>query len=166
MKKIQVYSLIFSLALLLSSCFEDRRVFYEDSVIEFENAVMTAPATGQLFPIINLTRASGTPSYQMNLVGEQLAQSETIAFSLDAVPASLLNANTIVAQEGVHYTLSGSSVTFPSAQSTAPFTGLTILPGFPAQAGRTALLILKLDGNEKIKPSENHRRLGIRINLN
>lgn len=166
MKKIKIYGLIFSLMMLLSSCFEDRRVYFEDMLLEFEDAVMRAPATGEVFPIITLTRTSGTPSYQINLVGAQLEQSESVAFSLDAVPARLLNANTIVAEEGVHYTLSGSSITFPSAQSTVGFTGLTILPGFPAQTGKTALLIIKLDGNERLKPAENYRRLGIRINLN
>lgn len=166
MRKLRILTLIFSLALFLSACFEDTEIKFTDTLIEFEDAVMRAPATGETFPIITLTRASGTPSYQINLIGPHLTQAEDVSFSLDAVPDRLLNATTIVAVEGVHYTLGTSPLSFPTGQSTANFTSLTIAPGFPAQAGMTALLILKLDGNDNLRPSENHRRIGIRINLN
>lgn len=151
---------------LLSSCFEDREVLFLGAQVEFEQAVTNAKAAGQSFPLLTaLTRASGTPSYQVNLVGAQLSAAEAITVTRDEVPASLLNANTIVAEEGVHYTLNGN-LDFPASASKVNFTGLTILPGFPAQTGKTALIILKLDGNSNLKPSENYRRLGIRINLN
>ena len=166
MRKIKNIALMFSMILLLSACFEDREIVFEDYQIEFENAVMLARGTGDNFPIINLTRASGTPNYQINLIGPHLTSAEAISFSLEEVPARLLSANTIKAEQGVHFTLNGSSLNFPENTSTTNFSALSILPSFPAQAGRTALLIIRLDGNEKLKPAENFRRLGIRINLN
>lgn len=158
--------LLMCMALVISSCFDDREILFEETQIEFESAVTLARATGEIFPIINLTRASGTPNYQVNLIGSHLASAEAISFSVEEVPDRLLNANTIRAEQGVHYTLSGNSFSFPVNTSTTNFNGLSIVPGFPAQAGRTALLIIKLDGNENVKPSENFRRLAFRISLN
>jgi hypothetical protein len=166
MKKIKTAMLALGLALVFSSCFNDREVLFEETQIEFENAVTLARATGEVFPIINLTRTSGTPNYQVNLIGRHLSSAAQINFSVEEVPDRLLNANTIRAVEGVHYTLSGNTFSFPGNASTTSFNGLSIVSGFPAQTGKTALLIIKLDGNESIEPAENFRRLGFSINLN
>lgn len=166
MKSYKTYIMGILLLISVSSCFEDMTEKFEQTQIEFENAVMLSRAPGQVFPIINVTRTAGTPEYQVNLVGRHLNTQADIAYSLDEVPASLLNATTIEAVEGVHFTLAGDSFSFPVNASTTKFNGLTINPAFPAQAGMTALLILKLDGNETIAPAENFRRLGIKINLN
>lgn len=163
---LKTFALLMCMALVISSCFEDREILFEETQIEFENAVILARATGEIFPIINLTRTSGTPNYQINLIGRHLASVQAVSFSIEEVPARLLNANTIRAEQGVHFTLNGNSFSFPENTSTTNFNGLSIVPGFPAQAGRTALLIIRLDGNENITPSENFRRLGFRINLN
>jgi hypothetical protein len=166
MKKFSTYITIVFLSAVLTSCFEDTKILFKDSLVEFEDAVLRAKAAGQLFPILpTITRTAGTPSYQVNLVAAQLNSAENISFSLEAVPASLLNATTIQAVEGVHFTFNPIT-TFPEAASKSNFTGITILPGFPADAGKTALLVLKLDGNDTLLPSENYRRLAIRINLN
>jgi len=166
MKKLSTYFVIVFLATALSSCFEDTKILFTDTLVEFEDAVMRAKATGQTFPIMpTITRAAGTPNYQVNLVAPQLNSAQEISFSLEPVPASLLNATTIEAVEGVHFTFNPTA-SFPEAASKFNFTGITILPGFPADAGKTALLVLRLDGNDSLKPSENYRRLAIRINLN
>lgn len=166
MKSYKTYFILTLLVFFMSSCFEDLRETFDKTQIEFENAVMLSRSPGQVFPIITVTRATGTPEYQVNLIGSHLSTPANIAYSVDAVPASLLNATTIEAVEGVHYTLQGDSFSFPVNASTTKFTGLTINPAFPAEAGKFALLILKLDGNSSIEPAENFRRLGIRINLN
>ena len=166
MKTIKTFLAIILLSSTLTSCFEDHKILFQDSLVEFEDAVMRSKAAGQLFPIMpTITRTAGTPSYQVNLVAAQLASAEDITFSLEAVPASLLNATTIEAVEGVHFTFNPIA-TFPEATSKSNFTGITILPGFPADPGKTALLVLKLDGNDTLAPSENYRRLAIRIDLN
>jgi hypothetical protein len=165
MKTFKLYTVILFTGVLLTSCFEDTKVVFEDTQVEFEDAVMRARATGQIFPIIALTRTSAAPAYQINLIGEQLALAEDVSYSLDAVPATLLNATTIAAVEGVHFTLNGNSISFPEKASVTPLSAFTIDPGFPAQAGMTAIFILKLDGNDRLAPAENFRRLGFRIAL-
>jgi hypothetical protein len=166
MKKLKLYTVIFLSGLLFSSCFDDTKVVFDETQIEFEDAVMRARATGQIFPLIPLTRADGAPAYQVNLIGAQLPLAEEISYSLDEVPAVLLDANTIAAVEGVHFTLTENSVSFPENASITPVSLFTINAAFPAQAGKTAIFILKLDGNDKLVPAENYRRLGFRINLN
>lgn len=165
MKTVKLYTVILLSGLLLSSCFEDTKVVFDETQIEFEDAVMRARATGQIFPLIALTRTSGAPAYQVNLVGAQLPLAEEITYSLDEVPAVLLDANTIEAVEGVHFTLTENSVSFPAQASVTPVSLFTINAGFPAQAGKTAIFILRLDGNDKLVPAENYRRLGFRIDL-
>jgi hypothetical protein len=164
MKAYKFYFSILLIGFLMTSCFDDHKVLFEKTQVEFETAVTSLRATGEIFPIINVNRADGTPTYQVNLIGEHLEQAEDISFSLDEVPDRLLNATTIRAIEGVHFTLNGSTLTFPAQSSVASFAGFTITA--PQQTGMTALLIIKLDGNERIEPAENFRRLGIRINLN
>jgi hypothetical protein len=169
MKNIRTYKIILAsaaIALLMTACFKDTEILFEKTQVEFEDAVLRTPQAGEIFPLISLTRASGSPTYQMNLIGRQLTQGENITFSLDTVPKRLLNATTIEAQEGVHFTLTGAGVTFPENASTTNFGAFSVVSTFPAQAGKTALFIIKLDGNEKIAPAENYRRLGFRINLN
>lgn len=166
MKKFRAFIAIVFLSTAMTSCFEDTKILFTDTLVEFEDAVMRSKAAGQTFPIMpTITRAAGTPAYQVNLVAPQLSSAQDISFSLEAVPASLLNATTIEAVEGVHFTFNPTA-SFPEAASKFNFTGITILPGFPADAGKTALLVVKLDGNDELKPSENYRRLAIRINLN
>jgi hypothetical protein len=166
MKSFRIHTLLFASLLMLSSCFEDMKVVWDDAQVEFEDAVLRTPATGEKFPIIALNRNSGTPSYQVNLIGAQLGAAEDITFSLEEVPDRLLNSTTIRAVEGVHFTLSGGTVTLPEQASTTNFTNMTINNAFPAQAGMTALLIIRLDGNNNIAPAENYRRLAFRITLN
>ena len=166
MKSFRIHTLLVASLLILSSCFEDTKVVWNDAQVEFEDAVLRTPATGEKFPIIALTRASGTPSYQVNLIGAHLAAPEDVVFSVEEVPDHLLNATTIRAVEGVHYTLSGTTVTFPEQASTTTFTNMTIVNTFPTQAGMSALVIIRLDGNNNIAPAENYRRLAFRISLN
>lgn len=166
MNSVKLYLALLVIGVSTVSCFDDHKELFKKTQIEFEDAVLRARATGEIFPIINLERASGSPAYQVNLVGKHLAQPQEISYSLDEVPARLLDATTIRAVEGVHFTLNGNSITFPEQVSISSFSGFKILSDFPARPGMTALFIIKLDGNEIIEPAENFRRLGFRINLN
>jgi hypothetical protein len=166
MKLLRIHTLLFASLLVMSSCFEDSKIVWTSAQVEFEDAVVRTPATGETFPIIALDRNSGTPSYQINLIGAQLGAAENITFATEEVPDRLLNATTIRAVEGVHYTLSGATVTLPELASKTTFTNMSIVNSFPVQAGMTALVIVRLDGNENIAPAENYRRLAFRISLN
>ena len=88
MKKLSSFLAIVSLTTFLTSCFEDTKIVFDDTLVEFEDAVMRAKAAGQTFPIMpTITRAAGTPTYQVNLVAPQLSSPQDISFSLEAVPA-------------------------------------------------------------------------------
>jgi len=161
-----IYVAVVFIGLLMTSCFDDREVLFEGKLIEFDDAVLRAKASGQNFPILpSVGRAVGTPTYKVNLVSSQLTANENVNFSIEAVPTALLNDNTIAAVEGTHYSLNGSSFTIPANTSVVSFGGVNVLADFPAEAGKTALLVVRLDGNETIKPSENFRRIAIRIRL-
>jgi hypothetical protein len=101
---------------------------------------------------------------QVNLAGTHLKASEEMTVSVDTAISRLLNATTIRAVEGVHYNLNGGKFTFKADTSFSVVRFNVLNPG--PSAGRSALLVLKLDGNSNIKPSENYRRVGYRISLN
>ncbi len=165
MNTFKPYRAIILIAFLLTACFEDTKIVFEDTQLEFESAVLLAKATGEVFPIINLNRASGTLSYQINLAGKQLPEAESISFSVEDVPDRLLNSNTVRAVEGVHFTLNGNSISFPELTNKTTFPAFSVDTDFPAEPGKSALFIIRLDGNDKLKPAENFRRLGFRISL-
>ena len=166
MKNLKSYLIPAFCMILLGSCFTDREIKFQKSQIEFDNAVLLSRATGDLFPVIGLTRTSGTPSQQVNLVGVQLITAQPLGFSIEDVPSSYLNATTIKAVQGVHYTLNGNVFSMVEKVSKTNFTGLTINNGFPAQAGMSALVIVRLDQSGDLTPSENYRRIMFKISLN
>lgn len=166
MKKICILLLALS-TMMLSGCFKEFDNTFTDIQVEFEDAVRTARAAGVVFPVFNLTRASGVRNHQVNLIGPHFSADQEMTFVVDTEVSidPLLNANTIRAVEGVHFNIRGGRVTIP-ANSSVGTVSFEILNTFPAQTGRTAILVLRLDGNAQIKPAENFRRIGFRINLN
>jgi hypothetical protein len=154
------------IALLGTGCFKDEDFNFDKiRLVEFEDAVRLTPPAGFSYGVITVTRTTASRNFQVNLVGKQLEAPETIRFSVDTAISRFLNATTIRAVEGVHYDLQGGNLNFEVAKSTANVT-LRLPANIPQNTGRTALLVLKLDGNDNIKPSENYRRIGVRINLN
>lgn len=148
----------------VSSCFKEYDYTYnETKLVELEDAVRRTPASGVTYPIIAVTRTSGTQSLMVNLVGEQLKAPQDMTYSIDTAISGLLNATTIRAVEGTHFNLNGGKFTFKQDTSFS-FVKLDILNS-PAQTGKTALLLLKLDGSSDIKANENYRRVGFRIDL-
>ncbi len=164
MKKSFLFVTIMTIGLGLAGCFKDiDRTFDEYKLVEFETAVRSTPAAGFTFPIVNITRTAGTVAAQVNLVGTHFKTGEEMSFSIDTAVSKLLNATTIRAVEGVHFNLNGGKFTF-KADTSFSFARFNVLnPG--ATAGRTAILVLKLDGSSTIKPAENYRRIGYRIDL-
>ena len=168
MKKNTYKSLFFLclISLLCTGCFKDEDFNFDKiRLIEFEDAVRLTPPAGFSYGVVTVTRTTPTRDFQVNLVGKQLEVPETLRFSVDTAISRFLNATTIRAVEGVHYDLQGGNLNIEANRS---FVNLTMRfpANIPQNTGRTALLVLKLDGNDNIKPSENYRRIGIRINLN
>ena len=153
------------LCLSLSSCFEDNKIVFDQvKLVELEDAVKRTPAAGAKFPIISVNRGNTTQNLQVNLIGTHLKSAEVLKFSIDTTISAFLNANTIRAVEGVHFSLNGGEFTLKSDTSFATMSFNILDPG--QNAGKSALLLLKLDGNSTLKPNENYRRVGYRINLN
>lgn len=147
-----------------SSCFKELDyTFNETKVVELEDAVRRTPAAGVTYPIISVTRASGTQTLIANLVGEHFKTDQEMTFSIDTAISGLLTSTTIRAEAGKHFNLNGGKFIFKSDSSFAPLKFDIV--NVPAEAGKTALLLLKLDGNNDVKPSENYRRVGFRIDL-
>ncbi len=159
-----VISFLIVAAISFLSCGEKLDyTFDEYKVVELESAVRVTPAPGLTYPIIAVTRTSGTQTLQVNLVGQKLLESQEMSFSLDTAITSQLTANNLRAVEGTHFDLKGGKFTLSKDSSFARLS-LDILP-VAAQTGKTAFFVVKLDGSSDIKPSENYRRVGFRIDL-
>ena len=147
-----------------TACFKTLDYTYnETKVVELEDAVRRTPAAGLTYPVITVLRTAGTQSMMVNLVGEQLKAAQDMTFSVDTAITSQLNASTIRAVEGTHFNLNGGKFTFKQDTS---FSFIRFdVTNVPAQTGKFALVVLKLDGSGDIKPSENYRRVGFKIDL-
>ncbi len=142
--------------LFLTGCFEDiNRTYNGPTLVEFNQAVITAPGVGVTYPLISVNRGVGVQTSRINLVGPQRANAETIKVSID--PAT-------TATEGTHFKLVSNNVTIPANES---FGNCQIdILAAPAQAGKTVNVVLVLEGNgTDIKPNENFKKLGFTIRL-
>lgn len=163
-KKYSITFALLGLMILVTSCFEDLAVrFDKPAVVEFESAVRTAPAAGAIYPIIATTRTAGTLPLQINLVGSQLKASQELTVTVDTAISRFLNATTIRAVEGTHFSLNGGKVVMKADTSFSVYR-FNIQNVAPV-AGRNALVVLKLEDGGSLKASENYRRVGYRIAL-
>ncbi len=156
MKKIINLLVVVAVVLGLSSCFRDNEILFDKvALVEFQETVVRNPAVGEKYPLIAVTRRAGTVNSRINLVGAHRPADEAIAYRVVA--------DKTTAVEGVHYTLGGQSAVIPANNSFGNAV-INVLPG--VKEARTVDLVLELVGNETIKPSENYKRVGYRINLN
>jgi hypothetical protein len=156
MKNIFKYLSIISISFVFTSCFRDTKAVFDTLYyVEFQDAVILSPALTKTYPIQAVANGAGVLTRRINLVGRQKSAEETITFTVD--PES-------TAKEGVHFSLDGGTAKIP-ANSSFGDVKVNILKA-PAAAGTNVVLVLKLEGNGgDIKPNENYKKLGIRINL-
>lgn len=169
MKKIINYILSLTLVVFLTSCIDNDPTLWEGSLVEFDATVLNAPAVGKDFPLLvrvppfgfpapssgtTISRVSGNIIFRVNFVGAHRSTDETVSIAV-------VEAET-TAEAGVHYTMPGS-VVIPANSSYGELT-ISILDAGIGEA--PVNLVLELVGNETIKPSENYKRLGIRIAQN
>jgi hypothetical protein len=149
---------IVAVTLGLMSCFENPNLVYDKgTVVEFNTAVITAPAAGRTFPLIAVNNGAGELQQRVNLVGPQRPAESTVRVSVD-------KANT-TAVEGTHFRIvSSNGVVIPANNS---FGNLVIeILRAPAAAGTTVNVVFLLEGNgSDITPSENYKRVGYTIRL-
>ncbi len=161
MRYIKFIILALGIPMLFSSCMKetDKDFYFTTVLAEFDLATNTANAPGRNYPLLAARlRGSGLVSYQINLLGEQLNADQTIALRIDG--------ESTTAVEGVHYRLpNGLNATLPANSS---FANLDVeVLDFPAQptGAASVAVVFEIVGNDVIKPSENHKSIGMQINV-
>ena len=150
MKKL--FSLLtLALVLVFSSCIEQNYPVWEGALVEFQDAVVRAPVTGQKYPRITVANTVGAVNLQVNLIGAHRTSDETITYTVVA--------DGTTAASGTDYTTSGSLV-IPAGSS---FGTLTVNVNNTGKIGGNVDLLLQLVGNTAIGSSVNHNQVQIRI---
>lgn len=150
MKKIlSIFSLV--LVFAFSSCIEQNYPLWSGAVVEFQDAVVRGPAAGATYPRITVANTVGTVNLQVNLVGAHRTSDETITYTV--VPEGTTGVS------GTDFTVSGTAV-IPANSSFA--TVAVTIPNTGAIGGSVDVL-LELVGNANLAPSENHKRVQLRI---
>lgn len=151
MRKI-ISLLTLSMILVLNSCIEQDYVIWEGAEVEFQHAVVTAPAPGLTYPRMTVANTVGNVNLQVNLVAAHRPNDEVVTYRV------VEEASTAVA--GTHYIADGT-VLIPANTSFGTLE-LRILDFGPGTGGPYDLT-LELMGNENLAPSENYRRVQVRI---
>ncbi len=156
MKRIIQYS-FFLAALSFLSCVEEiDKTFNEKTVAEFQATIVSSPAVGKTFPIINLINKDSTVNAQVNLVGVQRSSETVVTISVDKTEST--------AVENTHYKLpNGGKVTFPANSNIANFQFQTLKVA--AQAGASANVVFVIETTGDVSPSENYKKVGYSIKL-
>lgn len=142
-------------------------------VAEFDATVLNTPLTGQKYPVLQrvpkygaavvsadplITRASGTIKFRINLVGAQQSTEQTLNIKIVSGPA--LPTGVAPAVAGTHFSVPATLV-IPARSNFGELTVTIINPGVSSTT--PVGLVLEIEGNGTIKPSENYKFLGIRI---
>lgn len=177
MKRIlKSYILLFALAVSTIGCIENDPVIFEGTVAEFDAAVWNTPAAGETYPLLTrvpgfgravstnstapstadpvINRSSGTISFRVNLVGAPATSDQVLDVSVVSEKSTAVS--------GVHYT-PPTSVTIPAGEN---FGVLSVPILNPGASATPVTLVLQLDGNSSVLPSENYKRIGISIAQN
>ena len=186
-RKFLKYIFLSVIVIAFSGCIDNADEIWTGDLVEFDAAIYNAPATGRTFPILArvpgygrpintattaagpadpvITRTSGTVNFFVNLVGAHKSAAETINISVvtDPIldPVSGLPVETL-ATANTHYTVP-ATITIDANSSVAQIPVTIINPG--ATSG-SVVLVLRLDGNGTILPSENYKVIAIRIAQN
>jgi hypothetical protein len=167
-------------AMMLSSCIKEEVKSYQGkSVIEFDATVLNSATTPYTYHVavrtppfgiptttsnsVAITRTLTTPvRLRVNLVGPQRSVDEVITFRVltDVTPAS----PNLLGVAGTHYNIAGTTFTIPANSSFGEVVINIVNPGTSSTSPRE--VHLELVGNENIKPSENYKRVAIRIAQN
>ena len=165
-----------------SSCIKNEDMIYTGKdVAEFDATVLNTPAVGVSFPMLTrvpaygiavstsnpaITRTSGTIKFRVNLVGRQSESNQTLNYKVVTNEfSSVLDIPSgtgarLPAAQGTHFTTSGT-LTIPAKSSFGELEITIVNPGTASTTAR--YLVLQLEGNNSITPSNNFKYLGIQI---
>lgn len=171
MKYIKYYTIVLALLVTgLSSCIKDEPILLKGSFVEFDAATFNANAAGLTYPILTrlvrygealnnadplLTRTSGLVKFRINLVGPQRSSATTVTYQVVATSTT--------AVPGTHFSSSGTTI-IPANSSFGEVEIQILNPGATTAGPKD--LILELIGATDLPPSENDKRLGVRITQN
>lgn len=152
MKRKAIYIILTVSSVLMTSCFDEQ---FEDksfsgALFEFNN---TTTDSDPLQTTKELSDGAGQFTEQVNLVGPQFSSDQTVRFTVDA------DLTTAIA--GTHYDLMGGTFVFPANSSVADLM-INILDASLA-SDESVDLVLLLEGTSDVKPSENYKRLYLKI---
>jgi Flp pilus assembly secretin CpaC len=178
MKKLSYLLMSLTVILSMSSCIKQIEKKYEGGpVVEFDATVLNSATTPYTYHVTArttpygiptttanstaLTRTSGSVKLRVNLVGPQMSTDQTLTYKVitNVTPP----AGSALATEGTHYT-TGTTFTIPANSSFGEITVNILNPGTSSTTTRE--VHLELVGNDAIKPSENYKRVGVRIAQN
>lgn len=166
MKKILTSSILLCI-LFLTGCVKNELTVYTGSQVEFDAAAWNANAAGITYPMLTrvpitnattpssqptITRATGTVTLRVNLVGAQ----KSTATDFDFVVAG-----ESTAVPGTHFTAITGKGTIPANSSFGTVTITILNPGVSSTTARD--LVLQLVDNSSIKASLNYAKVGLRI---
>jgi hypothetical protein len=176
--------IIFNIFLLtglfsMTSCIKQiDKNFSGNTVVEFDATVLNTATTPYTYHVAVRTPPFGIPTtttnstaitrtlttpvlLRVNLVGPQRTTDETIEYKVvtDVTPAS----PNLVAVKGTHFN-TGTTFIIPKGSSFGEVVINILDPGVSSTNPRE--VHLELVGNVNVKPSENHKRVGIRIAQN
>jgi hypothetical protein len=166
MKKIITFS-IMSCILFLTGCVKNELTVYKGSVVEFDAATWNANSAGLTYPMMtrvptlnaatptsaaSLTRATGTVSLRVNLVGAHRSTATTFNYVV---------ASESTAVAGTHYTALSGTGTIPAFSSFGTVTVTILNPGTASTTARD--LVLELVNSPDINVSKNYAKVGLRI---
>lgn len=171
MNKLKIY-FIALLSIFLKSCIENEEIVFTNNLVEFDAAAYNAKSVvggvAKDYPLLTripgygvavansnptITRASGTVKLRVNLVGALSASDQEISYKV--VPEE----STAIA--GTHYTALSGKVTIP-ANSNFGEIDIPILNTGTSSA-TPVRLVLELEGNSGLQPSNNYKRIGVNI---
>ncbi len=169
-RRIFNFILLTATVVSLGSCTKNDPILFTGSNVEFDATVLNTPATGSTYPLLvrvpafgfavaaanpSITRASGAIGFRINLVSAQFDTDQVLNISV------VTDKTTAVA--GTHYIIP-TTVTIPAKSSYGTLTVTVVNPGVSSLT--PVDLVVQIDGNDQVKPSENYKRLGIRIAQN
>ncbi|GAB3199127.1 hypothetical protein ABID22_001804 [Pontibacter aydingkolensis] len=176
MKKI-LFIFIALIAFSATSCIENEDIVFKGELVELDAATWNANTAGKDYPALTrvpgenrvivtstdplISRTSGKIKLRVNLVGAQVDTDQEIRYEI--VPNETWVSGTNNAQpaiEGTHFK-TGRTMVIP-ANSSFGYIEVEILnPGTALDTQK--LILIELQGNDRIKPSKNEKRVGLVI---
>ena len=175
-----IYGILF-MVLALSSCIKNDDILIKENLVEFDAATFNANGLTKLYPVVRqvppygfailttsplISRTSGTIEFRVNVIGPQTAADRQITYKVvtgETFTQTItgVSRTAVSAVRGTDFTTSGT-VTIPANSS---FGTLRVSIADPGVAlVNDLLIVLELEGNAELKPSNADKQIGIWIN--